>query len=648
MALEENLDKLHRDLIHHRYKPELSIKLYIPKKSGVLRPISLLNIRDQIVYLSLISVIAEKLVKKAYKNYSKTVFGHLYAGKTSKFFYKRWNEGYISFNNSINKAFKLGYEWTASFDLTAFYDSIDHKVLSHFLEKIGITKEFNKQLTEFLEVWTATTKDRIFHGHGIPQGPLSSGLLSEVMLQHFDNHKVLLKTKLKYFRYVDDIRLLGKTEKDLRKLLIELDLISKEIGLFPQSSKINIHKITNIDDELKSISLPPEPIDFRLALDQKEVSKRLYDLCPRNHIANETRFKYVLSHAKPNATLGKKLLKILDSHPHLFQSILRHFSKYPKLSKKITEDFLEIIKGEQPYEEVKALYLITILNKIHPDYSADYKNFCVKLHKNRRFILSPNLRSIIFVWLLHENYFKFKDIEKIYNSKEWWLICNSLDYIDIDRFGVPSFESLVNILLKSPSFEVAIKAAYLLVKHNLSVTSNIKDINESAQIILKKARFIRKTYVRKSMIGTKFKEITQNDLPDKNWIRLYGKHHLNCERLCTLLTGYYKTDPNAFVNELDVFNDYTCDSLFRLDTSLGSYTLGKIGSTLWSPTSRFATRYPKYFALCKKIHDLRLESDLSHPKVKSTGKPTRRLKFKEIQKLPNDIHEGLEEVLTKI
>ena len=28
LALDENLDKLHRDLINHRYKPELSIKLY--------------------------------------------------------------------------------------------------------------------------------------------------------------------------------------------------------------------------------------------------------------------------------------------------------------------------------------------------------------------------------------------------------------------------------------------------------------------------------------------------------------------------------------------------------------------------------------------------------------------------------------------
>lgn len=648
LALDENLDKLHRDLINHRYKPELSIKLYIPKKSGVLRPISLLNVRDQIVYLSMISVVAEKLVKKANKNYNSSVFGHLYAGKSSYFFYQKWTEGYISFNKSISKAFSSGYEWGASFDLTAFYDSIDHKVLSHFLEKVGLTKEFNKQLMDYLEIWTATTKDRIYHGHGIPQGPLSSGLLSEVMLQHFDNHKALQKSKIKYYRYVDDIRLLGKTEKDVRKLLIELDLISKEIGLFPQSSKINLHKITNIEDEIKTISLPPEPIDFRLEFDQEEAIKRLYELCPRNTITNETRFKYVLSHCKPTAKLGIKLLKVLENYPHLYQSILKHFSKCDKLSKNISEEFLNILSGEQPYEEIRATYLSTILNKVHPDTRLEFKNLCEKLHRNRRYIKSSNLRSVVFVWLLNENHFKFKDIEKIYQSKEWWLITNSLDYIDIDRFGIPSYTSLINMLLKSQSFEVSIKAAYLLVKYNLTLSCSIKDINDSAQLILMKARVIRKTYVRKSTIGNKLKEITSRDLPHTKIIKLYGKHHLNCERLSSLLVGYYKTDPNAFVNELDVLNDYTCDAVYKLDPTIGTYSLGSIGSVLGSPTSRFATKFPLFFSLCKKIHTLRLESDLSHPKVKSTGKPTRRLKFNEIHRLPNEIHNGFNEILTII
>ena len=75
LALEENLDKLQRDLKYHRYKTELTTKIYIPKKSGILRPYTFLNLNDQIVYLALIFVIAKKLHKKCKKNTKKEPLG---------------------------------------------------------------------------------------------------------------------------------------------------------------------------------------------------------------------------------------------------------------------------------------------------------------------------------------------------------------------------------------------------------------------------------------------------------------------------------------------------------------------------------------------------------------------------------------------
>lgn len=647
LALEENIDKLHRDLKYHRYKTELTTKLYIPKKSGILRPFTLLNLNDQIVYLALIFVIAEKLHKKAKKNYHKSVFGHLYAGKSSSFFYKKWTDGYMKYNHAINDAYNSGFKWTASFDLTAFYDSIDHKVLTHFLIELGITKEFSKYLTDCLETWTASSPNRIYHGHGIPQGPLPSGLLSEVILQHFDEHKSFKKSSVKYFRYVDDIRLLGKTEDDVRKALLELDYISKEIGLFPQSSKINIHEILDIDEEIKTVSLPPEPIDFKLSFDQNKVQERLVELSKGNKIENETRFKYVLAHADSNEKLAKRLLAILKKNPHLFQSILKHLSKYKKFSKTVSKTLLEQIKTQELYEEITASYLICCLNKVHKDIKPDFKTYCETLHKKRKGVNSPNLRSIVFVWLLNENHFKFKEIESIYKSKEWWLIHNSLEYIDLDLFGEPSYEAILNVLLKSDSFEVSIKAAFLLVENNLKVSIPLKEINDAAQIILRKANLIGKTYLKKSSINLKLEEICGAKLPTMNWNSFLNSELKNCERLCYLLTGYIKTDANAFINELDVFNDFILNALFKHDTTIGAYNLGKIGSCLTSG-NRFESKYPNLFKLCETVHTLRLESDLSHPKVKSTGKPTRRIKFDEIRKLKPLIENGYKELISLI
>src|SRR4029077_6615648 len=113
-------------------------------------------------------------------------------------------------------------------------------------------------LARCLNTWTST-KGTIYHNHGIPQGPLSSGLLSEVVLQHFDqNHRA--PATVKYFRYVDDIRLFAKSMADLRRVVTWLDMLSKDVGLFPQSSKINLHEVTDIEEELKKV-VSPRPED---------------------------------------------------------------------------------------------------------------------------------------------------------------------------------------------------------------------------------------------------------------------------------------------------------------------------------------------------------------------------------------------------
>ncbi len=363
-----------------------------------------------------------------------------------------------------------------------------------------------------------------------------------------------------------------------------------------------------------------------------------------NKIERETRFKYVLSHADPNIKLAKKLLLILHKNPHLYQSILKHFSKHERFSKTVSEKLFSQFKAEQLYEEIIASYLIASLNKVHKTVKPEFTKYCIKLHDKRKTITSPNLRSIVFVWLLNENHFKFTEIEAIYKSKEWWLIHNSLDLLDIDRFGKPSYQSILNVLLKSVSFEVAIKAAYLIVQNNLSVSIRINTINDAAQIILKKAQKIGKTSLTKSSINKRLEEITDFKLPSKNWKKFLDTEHSNCERLAYLLTGYVKTDANSFINELDVFNDFIINALYLYDTTLGNYTLGKIGSCL-TPTGRFATKYPKFFALCNIVHELRLESYLSHPKVKRTGKATRQIKFREIERLKPIINFGFQELI---
>lgn len=262
ISSEMNLHHLRDALGHHRFEPSHASKIFVPKPSGVLRPITLLTVEDQIVYQACVNVIADCLKPLTKQRYRKRIFNHLYAGKRSKFFYLKWQDSYRMFGDTVRRLVNQGYVHAADFDLTSFYDSIDHNVLRHFLTHLGIELELTNFLLHCLQVWTSSTWNTstsiIYLGHGIPQGPLSSGMLSEAVLMHIDKIGES-GGRTRYLRYVDDIKLYAMNEAHLRQKLIALDIGSNEIGLFPQTSKINIHRIKDAEEEIKSVSRPPEP-----------------------------------------------------------------------------------------------------------------------------------------------------------------------------------------------------------------------------------------------------------------------------------------------------------------------------------------------------------------------------------------------------
>ena len=93
----------------------------------------------------------------------------------------------------------------------------------------------------------------------------------------------------------------------------------------------------------------------------------------------------------------------------------------------------------------------------------------------------------------------------------------------------------------------------------------------------------------------------------------------------------------------DTINDILLDILFSHDGGIGKYQLGKIGSIL-NVRSKFAQKYPDLFIAVKDIHNKRLESDLSHHKVETTGKPTHYIKYKDLSPLFKRLSAGYNEL----
>ena len=457
IAEEALLDDLADRLKRGIYEPGPSTKLFHPKASGILRPYSLLTVEDQIVYQAALNLIAERLYPHVVQRYNKSVFGHLYAGKSSTWFYRKWTDGYKSFNRATKQAFADGYVYAASFDLTACYDSLDHRVLKHFLGKLGLDSDFCARLAEWLEKWTATGRG-IFHNHGIPQGPLSSGLLSEVVLSYFDDLK-LKRTDFCYLRYVDDIRLFAKDEHTLRRLLVRLDEMSKDIGLFPQSGKIAIHRITSIDAELKSISNPPETAIKRHFTDQKKLIERIKELTPRFRIANPTRFKYPLAHATPSAVLTARLWRILEHHPEIYRSVCSYLKRYKKLPRVAGTKLIEIIKSSGLYPAVSAEFVGAADGRLDATQDHELAKILGKLWTPRT--TSADLQVALGRFLMRTGQLTAAQIAFVCRAAPfWWARAMLIESANPSSLGATAIGQLVDAGVKDKGSDPALAAAW--------------------------------------------------------------------------------------------------------------------------------------------------------------------------------------------
>jgi retron-type reverse transcriptase len=619
VLLSDLSDRLKRTV----YRPTKASKIFFPKPSGILRPYSLLCVEDQIVYQSAVNLVAEKLYPRVNHLYNKKIFGHLYAGKSSTWFYRKWSDGYKAFNDAARNAYADGFIYVASFDLTACYDSLDHGVLRHFLEKLGLDHEFCRQLTDWLEVWTAT-EHGIFQNHGIPQGPLPSGLLSEVVLSHFDSLRASGIT-FHYFRYVDDIRLFSKNENDLRRLLVTLDLLSKDIGLFPQSNKIRIHQVHDIEKELKSISNPPEVAIKQKLVNQKKLFQRVVALTPHYIISDSTRFKYLLAHADASSVLTSRLWRILEKNPEIYKSICNYLCRYLKIPRVPAKKILEIIKTKALYHSVQAEFIAVADGKL-PESQDD------ELARYLKSKWSPtnqhaDLLSNVGIYLMRTGHLSARQV--IYacnNAHSWWTRATLINNLDSKYIGAGTVESICCEGILDDNRDVALAAGWKIFWDGITLTGKRTQWNPSGAILLREVGFIQRSTAIYCGIEKSFQKLDQN-IACLKWKKLLGYHYFQAERQAVEILALSGTNITAFVNAFDVFNDLLLDRLFSTDGTIGKYTLGNIGGAL-NANSKFAAKFPLTFLFVHTIHDSRYMSMYSHPRVRTTTKPTKKINYR--------------------
>lgn len=257
--LDKNVKQLSEKLISGIYSPQHGFKYYESKSFGTQRTKTLLMIEDALVYQAIANVIAARNYDLL-AEHDDFVFGSVLMPDTKQgtelinqenpkyFFFKFWKLQFVRFKDSVIKAIEQD-KATHKFetDITGFFDSIpQYNLLLTLSTHFGVEDEILDLLSVCLNAWSGT-KERSTPGVGIPQGPQSCYLLANLLLYPLD--KQLISEAFKYCRYMDEIKIYGYSESELRNVLVLIDNYLKGHGLSINSKKAGITPIDAAKDD---------------------------------------------------------------------------------------------------------------------------------------------------------------------------------------------------------------------------------------------------------------------------------------------------------------------------------------------------------------------------------------------------------------
>ncbi|MEE9456628.1 MAG: RNA-directed DNA polymerase [bacterium] len=637
VALSDNLADLRKRLKGWAFAANQAERVYLPKKSGLHRPISLLRIEDQIVLQAFANLAAKRLYRKRKPFQFKAVFSNILIDDKSIFFFEPWQVTYGAFQSRIKKHYEAGLRWVADFDLAAFYDTISHELL---IKTIYPNKPTNPDMTWLLQCLRSWSSGKFStsHGHGLPQGPVASSFLSECFLIPID--KDLQKFE-GYVRYVDDIRLFGRTEDEVREAVIRLETRCSERGLIPQIGKFAIKRVYSPEEAMAILPSVAEPQreQRQPAIPRARAIKWAYSAVNGKpyKVVDKTRLRYVLFRAAPDNKILNLVLRLIPRHPEHAEAFFCYLAEFD-VRKPITRLCLEILKkNPYPYVRGEAWHVLARYLKtprgIEERYKEELKRKAINLAK------SKTAESFMERWGACHFLAVFESIYRQRLSR--WL-----------NYQPPLLKALLARALPDTSFGPCPKAVGHYLRHSapepgLSICPRIHELGlelgtlgyEEKQLpsqvcnTLRELGVIHTTKTRVDAIGEILRARYQVDTP-KSWYTLLATEYGHALGILRIAEATFDTGRSNWLKYQNSFNDAIFRALQRhLDSikHLGSCKIidrkGHLINfgVLLAPKTPFSRHCPKVAKCFRHINDRRNRLPGSHPYEKKTASRCRYL-----------------------
>jgi hypothetical protein len=470
------------------------------------------------------------------------------------------------------------------------------------------------------------------------------------------------RRRIKYIRYVDDIRVLAKTEKEARRAAIALELECRKWSLIPQSSKFVVRQAKSLEDALgtlPSIVESATPADDEPDLDPADAQSLMHEAVKGRplRVVDKTRLRYVLYRAAPAPILLRKTLDLLPRHPEHIDAFRAYLSNY-SYSSPIMHRVREMLRDGVLYQYVEGeLWQIAASMGSPHDLRRLIKLFRKRSQtKDRSMSLEWGLLAFAAASSRADVYSQASTVRRLRASDPYIqsLIVPYLDEREFRRMGV------AGELLASPRPEPGLALAGRLLENRLSHRSFGLRANQLAAEVknaLHGLGLLSGVHPEKfDQVGDILKTRFRVDYSRK-WRKVFGVEYAHALSMLLSADAKFEAGPSEWLSWQDSFNDALFRALQVHMTRLVlpgacavTNVLGELieyGSLL-DPNKAFSTNHPGIAGPLLLAHTRRNGLPTSHPYEKKTGRQTEYLRPKERDNLAKQLGPAYEGIIALI